>query len=155
MRVMSQNTSISSINRVYKEIIDRYPKGTRILDYGCGRYDNNKNWAEEHGFEWFGYDPGWKTEEENKAALNCKPDIIIYSNVLNVVDDELMFEILLHIDKFNVPVYYTIYEGNKSGIKKETIKGYQRNERTDDYIGLFEMLYEKVSKTGNIVYCCH
>ena len=153
MKTQSKATSINTLNRVYKDIAEKYPKGTVILDYGCGRFNTNKDFAEAHGFKWYGYDPGWKTETENAEALNCHPDIIICSNVLNVVDDDTMFEIMHHIDKYLVPVYYTIYEGDKSGIGKETTKGFQRNEKTSEYIGWFQMLYDTVNKHGNIVYC--
>lgn len=40
-------------------------KGTTILDFGCGKYDNNKEFAEANGFEWYGYDPYNRTDEYN------------------------------------------------------------------------------------------
>ena len=45
-----------------------------------------------------------------------------------------------------------IYEGNKSGIGKQTKRGYQRNERAKDYIDALEALEFTVVRKGNILY---
>lgn len=109
----------------------------RVLDFGSGRYTNhiqqfvNQNWG-----IYYPYDPNWISELQNKVSLNCKPDIIICANVLNVIkEEEIMKDILFGLLEFNCPVVFSIYEGNKSGIGNETRKGcWQRNKTKESYL---------------------
>lgn len=154
-RHTSADTSINTLNRVYKTYVSSMPIGTTILDYGCGKYDTNRDFAESCGCTWFGYDPYSKTEEENSVAINCEPDYVICSNVLNVIDnDETLKNIIAEIKSKNVQVFFTIYEGNKSGIGKETKNNcWQRNEKVVDYIPMLREFYSTVIRDGNILIC--
>ena len=138
----SANTSIATLNRIYKILPDMgYDENSIILDYGCGKYDKNKNYATENKFTWVGYDPYNREEEENNDTIQFikteKPDIIVCSNVLNVIkEDNAMINVLNQIYNYasgDTDVYITIYEGNKSGVGAETSKGYQRNSKLDKY----------------------
>jgi hypothetical protein len=118
-----------------------YQAGTTILDYGCGAYNKNKEYANDYNYLWFGYDPYNRTEEYNNSTLlwleNAKPNIIICSNVLNVIaEDNVLMDVLGQIYDYagdDTDVYITIYEGDKSGLGKVTTKGYQRNEKLNAY----------------------
>ena len=142
--ISSAATSISTLNRIYKLIPKfGYQDETIIMDYGCGKYNKNKEEAEKHGFRWFGYDPYNRSEDENKLTSKLmklvKPHIIICSNVLNVLEsDDILKDVLNQIYNYaseDTDIYITIYEGDKSGVCKVTTKGYQRNTKLDDYIG--------------------
>lgn len=154
-RHTSADTSINTLNRVYKNYVSSMPIGTTILDYGCGKYNTNREFAENCGCTWFGYDPYAKTTEENNVAINCEPDYVICSNVLNVIDnDEVIKSIIADIKNMKVQAFFTIYEGNKSGVGKETKKNcWQRNEKVVDYIPMLREFYSTVIRDGNILIC--
>ena len=91
--ITSAATSISSVNRIYKLLPEMgYKPKTRILDFGCGKYDKNQKEAEKNGYIWLGYDPYNRSEDENLRTLGCleyaRPNVIICSNVLNVLDND-------------------------------------------------------------------
>ena len=160
----SENTSTNVINGIYKKIVGQYPKFTTILDYGCGRYDSNMNFATENDFVWFGVDPYNRSVEWNKANINemktwgDAPDIIMLNNVLNVVKEKFIIEhIVRQVYNYageNTDVYITIYEGDKSGIGKVTSKGYQRNEKVNNYIDYISEWFDVVEKVGSNILKC-
>lgn len=138
----SAQTSIATLNRIYKLLPDMgYEENSIILDYGCGKYDKNKDHAVQNKFMWFGYDPYNRSEEENNKTSQfmkvTEPDIIICSNVLNVIkEDSAMINVLNQIYNYSsddTDIYITIYEGNKSDVGAETSKGYQRNSKLNKY----------------------
>ena len=162
--ISSADTSIKTINGIYKKIVGQYPKHTTIFDYGCGRYDENMRFATENDFVWFGVDPYNRSVEWNKANINemktwgDSPNIIMLNNVLNVVKERFAIEhIVRQVYNYageNTDVYITIYEGDKSGIGRATSKGFQRNEKVskyEDYICEWFNVIEKIS--GNILKC--
>lgn len=162
--ISSADTSIKTINGIYKKIVGQYPKYTTIFDYGCGRYDENMRFATENDFVWFGVDPYNRSVEWNKSNINemktwgDSPNIIMLNNVLNVVKERFAIEhIVRQVYNYageNTDVYITIYEGDKSGIGRTTSKGYQRNEKVgkyEDYICEWFNVVEKIS--GNILKC--
>lgn len=109
----------------------------KVLDYGCGRYQNHlKEFINSKGGIFYGYDPFWNPDFENDDALNCHPDIVICSNVLNVIkEDKIVMDINKKIRSFGVPYFIKIYEGDKSNIGRETKKGcWQRNQETSQYL---------------------
>jgi len=163
-KITSAATSINTLNTVYKLIKDKYPIASLIFDYGCGKYNTNKEYAEECGYEWIGYDPYNRSEKENKKCFSrleqCfwHPSAIICSNVLNVLEDvNLISSVLNDIHDYandNTDIYITIYEGDKSGVGKVTTKGYQRNEKLikyTDYISEWFDIIETIKP--NILKC--
>ena len=162
--ISSANTSIKTLNRVYKEIVGQYPRATTILDIGCGKYDTNMEFAQEHDFIWFGIDPYNRTEEWNEDNIKAMtdwcdaPDIIMCNNVLNVIKEN---NIILHILNQiygcagdETDIYITIYEGDKSGVGKVTTKGYQRNQKVNTYKSLISEFFDIVGTiNGNIIKC--
>lgn len=109
-----------------------------VFDYGCGRKTGHiENFIRHMGFQYKGYDPYWKTKEENERALNSDIDIIICSNVLNVIKEkEVINEIHDWIREKTGGMYFIkVYEGNKSCIGEVSKKDcFQRNEPTENYI---------------------
>ena len=146
----SANTSINSskLPAIYKKIdFSKFENSVSILDYGCGKFNNTKDYINSIGGKWFGFDPYNRDEEENKLALDSFSNCIICSNVLNVLfDSEAIFDIVKYIyariKKSPQGAFIAVYEGNKSGHGKVTKKDcYQRNERTEEYLKYFDEVF--------------
>lgn len=157
----SANTSINTINGAYKKIVGKYPVGTSILDVGCGKYDSNKEFANQNGFAWFGIDPYNRTEEYNDGTIESMydyteyPSIIMLNNVCNVIaEDDILMEVLGQVYDYagdDTDIYITIYEGDKSGIGKVTTKGYQRNDKLINYKDYISEFFNLIDVRGNIL----
>lgn len=154
--ITSANTSINTLNRAYKDIKGKYPNGTVILDYGCGKYNKNKEYAETCGYEWYGYDPYNRAKSENDVALAQNPEVIMCNNVLNVLENtELIMDVIKDIHMMatdGTDIYFTIYEGDKSGKGKVTTKGYQQNKKLLFYLPKLIRYFDFAIK-GNVIKC--
>ena len=136
----------------------------RTLDYGCGKYTNMiKLHVNEQGAKYYPYDPYNMDEGTNEAVMYIGQkhgfDTIFCCNVLNVIDNNNVIWSILH-EMFSMlnnhsKMYIQIYEGNKSGIGKETKSDcYQRNEKTVEYtkhFGAFQGAPFTYKITGNII----
>ena len=137
----SANTSINrnKLPKVYRKV----PITGAVLDYGCGKYISHiKHFLWDNDAYLLPYDPynqthevNWRTIRELKRIRDEKePLTIVCSNVLNVIDDdETVQDICERIERWindtDGIAYITVYEGNKSGVGKQTGKDqYQRNE---------------------------
>lgn len=160
----SAATSINTINGIYKKIVGKYPSSSSILDVGCGKYDSNKDFANDNGFAWFGIDPYNRTTEYNDASLEalydwCEyPDIIMLNNVLNVIaEDSILMSVLNQVYDYageDTDVYITIYEGDKSGVGKVTTKGYQRNQKVVNFKDYICEFFDVEEKIGSNIFRC-
>ena len=137
----SKNTSINKekFPRIYTHINWSYLKGMRVLDYGCGRYTEHiRKFMWLYDIEWHGYDPYWQIDSLNEEALHSNPDIVICSNVFNVLDNYRDVTRIHDYIRYKLnPIYffYTVFEGNRSKIGKETKKDcWQRNEPLEGYL---------------------
>lgn len=155
----SMNTSINStkLPRIYNVIdwekVKKMNKTPLVFDYGCGRYTAHiRDFLLSQDILYFGYDPYWKPEcsMTKDDILRIKPTVILCSNVLNVIKENSVVDSIhkIFIDKFNsdaTPYFITIYEGDKTGVGKETKKDcWQRNEPTDSYLISAETVRKKV-----------
>lgn len=181
--ITSKNTSINSkkLPAIYNRLdwdalrehwakITKFEHSPIVLDFGCGRYtDHIEHFLATKGFIFRGYDPFWKSVEENNVALSSglcyDPYIVICSNVLNVIaDKEVLKEVQAYIRDFSFPAtlgktwgkepsfyFITVYEGNKSGIDCITKPDcFQRNETLDNYIFRYEdVIYKNTITTEN------
>jgi hypothetical protein len=100
------------------------------------------------GVKLYVYDKFNRTESENQAALACNPDVVVCNNVLNVIDDgQALRNLIALCASYQVPCYFTIYEGNKSGISAISKKDcWQRNWKMTDYIPILKKIF---STSGN------
>lgn len=118
----------------------------RLLDYGCGKYtDHLHGAAAAEGLRLFPYDPYNQPEDTNNetrllltsSGIGKPANIAICSNVFNVIRPidciiDALHDIASMVDGF---LYVTIYEGDKTGIGRETKKDcWQRNEMRGDYL---------------------
>lgn len=138
----SKDTSINKgkLPAIYRKLGDKI-RGKRVLDYGCGRYvDHIREHLESLDCTPYFYDPYNRSVEENyKWVSVCgyqNDDIIVCSNVLNVIDDDKTVNDIIHVlGFFAKDGYITVYEGDKSGRGRQTGKDqYQRNEKAAAYL---------------------
>jgi len=152
--ITSAKTSLNQIPALHKWFVKQYNKPQTILDFGCGKYDKGMEYLEEHGHIVWGYDPYHQPEYYNQILLqqDTDYDAILCANVLNVIQDELDIRNALNlISNLSNMAFFSIYEGDKTGIGKETTKGYQRNEKIHEYVKLIKEFYPTVFRQGNII----
>lgn len=167
----SKNTSINTtrLPSVYNKVNwDHYAHpldNFHVFDIGCGKmatqeiiYDKLKKHKIKYFHPW---DPNHQCIGDKLRTMLCMRDqtinkVIICSNVLNVIDnDDDLNKLIKHICDMSVytldngvyrmnPVYITVYEGDKTGIGKESKKDcWQRNERLSVYLDRFNDYIKK------------
>lgn len=62
-----------------------------------------------------------------------------------------VLETIKHLAKNKAKVVFAIYEGDKTGKGKVTTKGYQRNQKTADYMKLINEYFDYTHKKGNLI----
>lgn len=158
----SANTSINKTK--IPSAFTKFRAYGNVLDYGCGKYTAHiKDYVNAQLASYFPYDKYNQSESVNDDALYMGRkhgyDTIYCCNVLNVIDSDDVIWGILH-EMYNMlnrrsHMYIQIYEGNKSGIGKETkFDCYQRNMRTKDYdrfFGAFQGTPFSVRYHGNII----
>lgn len=138
----SANTSINStkVPAVFRKA--DFCKGTVNLDMGGGKYDTATEYLEGKGVENLILDPYNRPEEHNRAIvarlLAKGADTCTISNVLNVIDNVERRLETLRVTKSLLKTggicYVTVYEGDRSGIGRETKKDcWQNNKKLGDY----------------------
>lgn len=141
----SADTSINSKKKpaIYRMIKNRVDENTQVLDYGCGKYFDNYELSDNYS----GYDP---YNRDDKSVLDKKYDVVLCSNVLNVIMElEQRIDLLNTLKGLADKVFITVYEGNGSGKGKVTKKDcYQLNRKRGDYIPELVSVFGK----GNVVY---
>lgn len=120
----------------------------RILNYGAGQhYKLHENLLPNNKI--ISYDPF--VEEISQLPNKEKFDIVVCSNVLNVIhDDKELESILDYFDTLtNKSIYITVYEGNGTGIGAFTKIGtYQRNLKLKDWDILWKRGYIRIGKVA-------
>ncbi len=153
-QLTSRATSLNQINPAIKMILPQLV-GLTVLDIGGGKYDANKIYAAGLGVKLYVYDKFNRSEAENMQALTCKPNAIVCNNVLNVIDDgQAMRNVIALCADYQVTCYFSIYEGNKSGISGPSKKGcWQRNWKIANYIPIFKKYFRSVDCKGKFIIC--
>lgn len=159
----SARTSMNAhkLPRVYGKI-QAPPRHSLLFDYGCGKYTDHIRDAFP-GVVYCPYDPYNQPDDVNAAsltylfnAMHCRyPVTVVCSNVLNVIDDDVEIgkiaaRIVVAVVRSGGIGYVTVYEGNRSGIGRQTGPDqYQRNQPLADYLPLFcfKDTYEYYGKT--------
>lgn len=141
----TKNTSVNTTRTpaVYGKVRwNKCPCGTIALDWGCGKDTSLAcNLLSQYGIIHMGYDPNWKSHEDNSRAISLlgKASVFICSNVLNVIDDDcVVIDICKQASKHK-HFFVAVYEGDKSGIgKRSKADCYQRNAKLKDYLAFFD-----------------
>ena len=157
----SAKTSLHQIAGVYKKYQAKigFPKGSLILDYGGGAYDDAMEYMEKRGSTVLVYDPYNRAPVHNSTVMayvkTNRPDFIICANVLNVIKGGYMEKAVREISTIatrRTTCLFTVYEGDKSGRGKRTgADQWQRNQRTDTYIPTISKYFKHVDKMYGII----
>lgn len=161
----SSNTSINkhkvpSLFTMNKAIFE---PDTINFDIGGGKYDTATVYLHGLNVQNLIWDKFNRSEEWNKNVINTLikyggADTVTISNVLNVIEEwEYRHEVLQLAYAFSKPtatIYITVYEGDKSGIGKQTKDDcYQLNRTTADYVGEILTVFPHVKRYGKLIVC--
>lgn len=157
-RFGSAATSLNQVARAFNKI--DWKKGTINLDLGGGRFDKATDFLREKGVENMVFDPFNRSAEHNRETAervrNEKVDTVTCNNVLNVVEsqssrDNIILQAARAL-KTNGTAYFSVYEGNKSGVGRQTKSdSWQNNRPTKDYVKEIEKFFDDVTLKDNII----
>lgn len=133
----SANTSVNTMklpaiyNKLYWQILKYWGGGKLgVFDIGCGKETSHIiDFLHNKDIKYFGYDPYWGpiyTKDEfndifDKFTWYNGQPIILCSNVFNVLHPWKEVEELKEwIKFFQYPWFATVYEGDKSGVGKQS-----------------------------------
>lgn len=158
-RISSADTSInaSRLPASFKKI--EWKPNTRNADIGGGRFDNATEYLAGLGVENVIYDPYNRTDAHNKEAIekirDGQSDTATVNNVLNVIaEKEARAQVIQNAAnaiKQDGIAYFLTYEGDQSGVGRETTKGWQENRKTADYIGEVSQYFRDVSTSNGMI----
>ena len=157
----SANTSVNK-NRVptlFKHV--HWEPGTINVDYGAGKYDTATRYLAGFAVMNLCIDPYNLPQKENAWIewwIHCRggADTVTCSNVLNVIQDEKerykciwkCWEML----KYGGTAYFKVYEGDGSGIGRQTGPDqWQENRKTDSYISEITEVFSSAYKQGCLI----
>lgn len=161
----SANTSINNkkIPALFTMSKATFEPDTVNFDIGGGKYDTATDYLYGLGVRSFVWDKYNRTEKWNKNVINTLimcggADTVTISNVLNVIkEQENRHELLEMAYVFSKPtatIYITVYEGDKTGIGKQTKTDcYQLNRKTAGYIEEISMVFPHVERHGKLIIC--
>lgn len=125
-KITSAGTSLNQVPSLIKliEKENGFRDDMVVLDYGAGRYHKAQEYVQgTHRVTYLTYDPYNRSEEDNFVAMSLKADIVILSNVLNVVKEpEDRLEILKQIKNQMKPgarLYIRTYNAPRSNLYQE------------------------------------
>lgn len=151
-------TSIPQIAAGFKKI--KFQPGTVNLDLGGGKFDEGTRYLEEQGVTNLVYDPVNRSAESNtkifEAVRDGGVDTVTCNNVLNVIaESPARSNVILQAAKALKPggvAYFTVYEGDGSGVGKQSKKdSWQNNRKTETYIAEIEEHFGSVVRRGKII----
>lgn len=157
--ISSASTSIncSKVPSVFSKV--NWIPHTVNFDNGGGKFDTATDFLKTQLVENLIYDKYNRTGEHNlnieKRLNNRKADTSTISNVLNVIaEKDVRIEVLRNSKnaiKKGGNVYISIYEGDKTGIAKETTKGYQLNRKLSGYVDEVKEVFDNVTVKNGII----
>lgn len=161
----SKNTSINSkkLPAIFGKVARHYgwTQSSVNFDIGGGKFDNASTYLkEQYQVENLIFDPHNRSDSHNATiirSLSLTPaDTATISNVLNVICERDIQKSLIQLAHDNLKVggllFITVYEGNKSGIGKQTGKDqWQENKRLCDYKVLIEEVFTDCNLKGGML----
>lgn len=158
--ITSAGTSVSQISSTFRN--PHFKPGKINIDIGAGKYDRNTAFlAEKYGTENIVYDPFNRDPETNRKAVERliageRGDTATVNNVLNVIPyRDVRLNVIKQAAKAIKPdgkAYFLIYEGDGSGIGKQTKKdSWQNNLKAEAYIPEISQYFNKVKRVKNLI----
>lgn len=167
----SAETSQSQIAATFNKV--SFPAGSLVCDYGGGRYDHAIEYLKNQDVMCVVYDPFNRSKGYNKQTMAVLKkaggaDYVTCNNVLNVIkEDEVRLSVLNNINRLIKPggtIYFSIYEGNKSGEGRETkrkvktvdgqtteTKSWQNNQKAEWYLEAIQSIWPQAKRKGNMI----
>lgn len=156
--ITSARTSIKQIPALFK---NQYAKFGKVnIDIGGGKFDLATKYLASIGTENKVFDPYNRGEAENRATLmwlqnGNKADTATCANVLNVIaEPAARANVILETAKSISPegsAYFMVYEGDGTGVGRETGSGWQNNRKTADYVNEIEQYFDSVTRKGKMI----
>lgn len=147
----SANTSVNSsrLPKIYHLANNRI-KGKAVIDYGCGKYFDA--YVDKVDADLEGYD---KYNRPDESVLEKHFDVALCSNVLNVIaEKDERLSVLATLKELADTSLITVYEGDGSGIGKETKPDcYQLNRKTADYRSEMDAVFDEAELKGKMWIC--
>ena len=161
----SRNTSVNSskvpalFNKINWPVVNTKPFD--VLDIGCGKYISHlRQFCTVRGMTYLGYDPYNLTKQENDAILDSlkekKAELVVCCNVLNVIKEKQVRAEIIQKAYDNLKnygfAYFSVYEGDRTGIGKESKKDcWQENRKIGDYLPEIKNIFDKTEKKSNMI----
>ncbi len=107
-------------------------------DIGGGKWDLTTKFLADLGvtniiYDPFNRDPGWNEKALARIEQGCLTATV--SNVLNVIVEAEVRREIIKLARHAQKAYFSVYEGDGSGVGKETRCGWQENRKLRDYLG--------------------
>jgi hypothetical protein len=156
----SGQTSRSQVPASFRMI--PWKRGSRNMDLGCGKYPEllMASLALDHEVNSLAWDPVWFPNWVHgfEPDTHKNPvDTITVNNVLNVLkfdnDIQAIIDKVYMFGNEDTTVYFLIYEGDRSGVGRDTKCGYQRNQKTKDYLKYLETWFRDIKIKKNLISC--
>lgn len=160
--ISSAGTSIKQVPALFKDKNVQF--GPVNIDIGGGKYDLATDYLKERGTLSLVFDPYNRGEAQNTDTLNFlrggyKADTATCANVLNVIAEQSARDnVILEMAKAIKPdgrAYFMVYEGNGSGVGKQTSAGWQNNRKTSSYVNEIKKYFETVTQKGKLIIAEH
>lgn len=147
--ITSARTSVNSAripalfnNRIFLQECSGF-----VFDFGCGSYiEHIDDYFSCKHIVYLPFDPYNRTLVENQTSLLLLYEWVSHgvnfsftcSNVLNVIQNDEIVKKIVSISSLFDQSFFTVYEGDKSGIGKLTKPDcYQRNQKISEYLDFF------------------
>lgn len=157
-KISSAKTSIKQVPALFNN--PNVTFGKTNVDIGGGKYDLATQQLARNGTTNYVFDPFNRSEDENARTLDFVKtsggaDTATCANVLNVIAekgarDNVILEMAKAIKKDGT-AYFMVYEGDGSGVGRETSSGWQNNRKTADYYDEIKQYFNKVSRKGKLI----
>lgn len=156
--ISSAKTSLRQVPALFKDKNVQF--GDVNIDIGGGKYDLATEFLAERGTQNLVFDPYNRGEATNRATLDflrdgSRADTATNANVLNVIAEApARANVILEMAKAIKPdgkAYFMVYEGDGSGVGRETSAGWQNNRKTADYLEEIERYFDSVERRGKLI----
>ena len=157
--ITSADTSINDKKTAATFTKIQFAPGTVNGDIGGGRFDNATELLKARGVRNIIFDPFNRAYGHNIWAASVisdgKADTTTVNNVLNVIQEpanrDKVIRQAANAVKPTGTSYFLIYEGNGSGVGRQTSKGWQENRKTKDFITEVRAHYGTVIVKNGII----
>lgn len=156
--ISSAKTSLRQVPALFKDKNVQF--GDVNIDIGGGKYDLATEFLAERGTQNLVFDPYNRGETTNRATLDflrdgSGADTATNANVLNVIAEApARANVILEMAKAIKPdgkAYFMVYEGDGSGVGRETSAGWQNNRKTADYVDEIKRYFDSVERRGKLI----